>query len=462
MSPIKKLYDFIVIGGGSGGLAAARRAAQYGAKVALVEGSGRLGGTCVNVGCVPKKVMWNASTVHEALRDAADYGFELPGTSSSDTKLPLPQINWNRLKTKRDTYIQRLNGIYSNNLQRESVEYVSGHARFLNDTTVEVKEDGNNAVHLEANKILIATGGYPIIPSDIPGAELGITSDGFFELETQPKRVAVVGAGYIAIELAGIFHELGRSQILRAFDSLIGETVLGEMVHSGIRHVSHSHIKRLTRTEQGLEVHYTVDQVNDAGEVIGTNENKDVFDAVVWAIGRMPNSKNIGLENVNGSDEYQNTKVKGIYALGDVCGVAQLTPVAIAAGRKLSDRLFGPPEFKNARLDYENIPSVIFSHPPAGSVGLSEADARERHGDANVRVYNTRFTNMYNAMTDHKPPTVFKLVRGTCFGIHMVGRGCDEILQGFAVAVKMGARKQDLDACVAIHPTSAEELVTMR
>jgi glutathione reductase (NADPH) len=157
MSPIKKLYDFIVIGGGSGGLAAARRAAQYGAKVVLIERSGRLGGTCVNVGCVPKKVMWNASMVHEALRDAVDYGFELPG-ASADTKLPVPQINWHRLKTKRDTYIQRLNGIYSNNLQRESIEYVSGNARFLDDTTVEVKEGNNDAIHLEANKILIATG----------------------------------------------------------------------------------------------------------------------------------------------------------------------------------------------------------------------------------------------------------------------------------------------------------------
>ncbi|RKP27013.1 glutathione-disulfide reductase, partial [Syncephalis pseudoplumigaleata] len=479
MSPIKKLYDFIVIGGGSGGLAAARRAAQYGAKVALVEGSGRLGGTCVNLGCVPKKVMWNAATIHEALRDAGDYGFRLPG-AAADAKPPVPQINWQLLKKKRDMYIQRLNGIYSNNLQRESVEYLSGYARFINATTVEVNE-GGSAIHLEASKILVATGGYPIIPSDVPGAEHGITSDGFFDLETQPKRVAVVGAGYIAIELAGIFHELGsevalftrHKQILRAFDSLIGDTVLGEMVHSGMRHIAHSHIKRLERTEKGITVHYNVEQLNDAGEKTGEQEEQTVVDALVWAIGRAPSSKEIGLENTSGvevnehgyieSDEYQNTKVNSIFALGDVCGIAQLTPVAIAAGRKLSDRLFGPPEFKEARLHYENIPSVIFSHPPSGSVGLSEAEARERYGDVNIRVYNTRFTNMYHAMTDHKPPTVFKLVTmgedERVVGIHMVGRGCDEILQGFAVAVKMGARKRDLDACVAIHPTSAEELV---
>jgi glutathione reductase (NADPH) len=505
MSVIKKIYDYIVIGGGSGGLASARRAAQYGAKVVLIESSGRLGGTCVNVGCVPKKVMWNTSMIQEALGDAVDYGFRRPdgqsllsSTSSThheslnprDRSLQVARIDWKLLKQKRDAYIKRLNGIYSNNLAREAVDYIAGRAQLINPTTVKVTLlENNEEIHLESNKILIATGGYPTVPKDSPGAELGITSDGFFELEELPKRVAVIGAGYIAVELAGIFQLLGsqvtlftrHAHILRTFDSMIGETVLSEMIHSGLRHIPRSAIKKLERVEgqEAIRVHYEYSTQTDLDAETDTEaprqQSQDVFDTVLWAIGRSPSVENLGLEKVGveqkkggyiKSDEYQNTTVPGIYALGDVCGVALLTPVAIAAGRKLSDRLFGPAEHHNAKLEYKDIPSVIFSHPPAGSVGLSEAEARRIHGDENVRIYRTRFTNMYHAMTDHKPPTVFKLVvvgkEERVVGIHMVGRGCDEILQGFAVAVKMGARKRDLDSCVAIHPTSAEELVTMR
>ncbi|RKP06026.1 glutathione reductase [Thamnocephalis sphaerospora] len=495
MSAIKKVYDYIVIGGGSGGLASARRAAQYGAKVALIESSGRLGGTCVNVGCVPKKVMWNASAIQEAVGDAVDYGF--PNTPL-ERALSAARVDWQLLKQKRDAYVHRLNGIYSNNLTREAVEYVSGRAQLVDASTVKVTPlDNSEDVHLRADKILIATGnrrssfsmllgGYPTIPKDIPGAELGITSDGFFELEQQPRRVAVVGAGYIAVELAGIFQSLGSQvslftrhhHILRSFDAIIGDTVLKEMVHSGINHVAHSFVRSVERTEDGaLRVHYAHQARGDASPKDGETplvHEEMVVDTLLWAIGRSPHVESLGLEkagvklNDKGyivSDEYQNTHVPSVYALGDVCGIALLTPVAIAAGRKLSDRLFGGPEHHQAKLDYKDIPSVIFSHPPSGSVGLSEAEAREKFGDE-VRVYNTRFTNMYNAMTNHKPPTVFKLVvvgkEEKVVGIHMVGRGCDEILQGFAVAVKMGARKQDLDSCVAIHPTSAEELVTMR
>ncbi|KAF9436918.1 Glutathione reductase [Entomortierella beljakovae] len=458
MPPTGKTYDYLVIGGGSGGLASARRAASYGAKVGLIEGSGRLGGTCVNVGCVPKKVMWNTASIAEAIHDAKEYGFTDVGPAKFD---------WFTLKNKRDAYIKRLNGIYERNLEKDSVDYISGMASFVSKNSVTL----GNGEEIYAKKILIAVGGRPTIPK-VPGAELGIDSDGFFDLEHQPKRVAVVGTGYIGVELAGIFHALGSKvsifsrtkEILRPFDPIIKDTLRKELINVGIEIVTDSHVSALAKSENAITLSY----VSDGKE--GTAE----FDTVLWAIGREPLLEKLAIDkagvttNSKGfivANDYQETVIPEVYALGDVCGIEQLTPVAIAAGRRLSDRLFGPEKFKNSKLDYRNVPSVIFSHPTAGAVGLTEGQAIKEYGAENLNVYVSEFSGMYNAMKTHKTPSAFKLIcagpEEKVVGIHIVGSGSDEMLQGFAVAVKMGATKADFDSTVALHPTSAEELVTL-
>jgi glutathione reductase (NADPH) len=443
--------DFIVIGGGSGGLAAARRAARHGAKTLLVE-SARLGGTCVNVGCVPKKISWYAATFAELLRDAPDYGFEL-GPGSFDL---------GRLRRARDAYLVRLREIYARNLDRDGVERLTGFARFRDARTVEVSGE-----HFRAPHVLVATGGFPNVPT-IPGAAYGITSDGFFELETLPERALVVGAGYTAAELAGILQALGSrvtlavrgETLLRHFDPMLGSGLVEEMTRAGIELVFDFESARLERTGSELEL-------------VGRDGRSLRADLVLWATGRSPATSAMGLEaagvelDVSGLvlvDAFQSTNVPGIYALGDVANLGpDLTPVAIAAGRKLADRLFGgEPE---ARLDYADIPSVVFSHPPIGSVGLTEPSARERFGDA-VRVYTQSFTSLYHGVTQRRTLTRMKLVvvgpEERVVGIHVIGIGADELLQGFAVALKLGATKADFDRTVAIHPTTAEELVTLR
>ncbi|KAI1299080.1 Glutathione reductase [Mortierella claussenii] len=459
MPPTGTIYDYLVIGGGSGGLASARRAATYGAKVGLIEGSGRLGGTCVNVGCVPKKVMWNTASIAEAVRDAKEYGFPEVGSAKFD---------WFTLKQKRDAYIKRLNGIYERNLEKDQVDYISGMASFVSKNSVTLG-DGQE---IHAKKILIAVGGRPTIPK-VPGAELGIDSDGFFDLEHQPQRVAVVGTGYIGIELAGIFNALGSKvsifsrtqEILRSFDPIIKDTIRKEMTSVGIDIIPNSQVKALAKAEgNGINLSYVSDGKEASAE----------FDTVLWAVGREPLIQRLALDKAGvtlngegyiGVNDYQETVVPEVYALGDVCGVEQLTPVAIAAGRRLSDRLFGPEQFKNSKLDYRNVPSVIFSHPTAGAVGLTEQQAKEEYGADNLNVYVSEFSGMYNAMKTHKTPSAFKLIcagpEEKVVGIHLVGQGSDEMLQGFAVALKMGATKADFDSTVALHPTSAEELVTL-
>lgn len=444
-------FDLIALGGGSGGLACAQRAAEYGARVAVIE-RGRLGGTCVNVGCVPKKVMWNAASVALGIGDAADYGF---GISAGDH-------DWGALKRKRDAYILRLNGIYARNLEAKGIDCRAGAARFLDPHTVEV-----NGARLTAPHIVIATGGAPVVPP-LPGAELGITSDGFFELERRPARVAVVGSGYIACELAGAFHELGsevelfirKDHLLTHFDAMLGKSLMREMRAQGI--AIHAHVTPAAL--RGRPGDLTL-AAADGAEFSG-------FDCVLWAVGRAANSGSLGLEAAGvardaqgwvSTDGFQNTNVPGIHAIGDVTGRAALTPVAIAAGRRLSDRLFGGrPE---RRLDYGTIPTVVFTHPPIGTVGMTESEARARHG-GEVKVYASEFTPMYHAMTERKSRTDMKLVcvgpRERVVGCHIIGLGADEMLQGFAVAIRMGATKSDFDDTVAIHPTSAEELVTMR
>ncbi|MHB0991134.1 MAG: glutathione-disulfide reductase [Burkholderiales bacterium] len=446
-----KHYELITIGGGSGGIAAANRAARYGVKCAVIEG-GRLGGTCVNVGCVPKKIMWNTAAVNHALKKTAEYGISLGKH----------EFRWPVLKRARDAYILRLNERYGVGLTDNEVDLVRGYAHFVDAHTVEV--DGER---ITADHIIIATGGRPVVPP-VPGAALGITSDGFFELEKQPQRVAVIGAGYIAVELAGVLKQLGsdvslllrRGHFLDSFDLMLQETLMDEMLEAGIDILTHRSVAEIRRDDGLLTL--TFEQGGQLGN----------FDSVIWAVGREPNTMALNLPAAGISvdkrgyinvDEWQNTHVAQIYAIGDVTPRPALTPVAIAAGRRLADRLFGgQPE---RRLDYSNIPTVVFSHPPIGTVGLTEAEARTIHGDA-VKIYQTRFTPMTDAFSARPVKTAMKLVtvgeQEKIVGLHVIGEGADEMLQGFAVAVKMGATKRDFDDTVAIHPTSSEEFVTLR
>jgi len=467
MAPIRKECDFLVLGGGSGGLACGRRAsAMYGAKVIAIE-SKRLGGTCVNVGCVPKKVTWYAASLRETFHDAKAYGFNFKEAAPFD---------WTTFKHKRDAYVKRLNGIYERNLHNDKVEYIHGHAIIKSKDEVEVTLDDGSKQSIGFKKLLVAVGGHPSVPpADITGSELGTNSDGFFEIETQPKRVALIGAGYIAVEFAGMFHALGTEThlfirydtFLRTFDPMIQEKVVAEYERQGIHIHKCSTQSKVEDLGNGFKrIHYK----DKNGE--GTLD----VDALIWAIGRTPETKGLGLEKLGVEldkkgqvivDDYQNTNVENVYALGDVCDKGfELTPVAIAAGRRLSDRLFGGK--KDAHLEYNNIPSVVFAHPEIGAIGLTEPQARAKYGDS-VKVYQTSFTAMYYAMMDsveEKGPTAYKVIcegpNERVVGLHILGQGSSEILQGFGVAIKMGATKADLDRCVAIHPTSAEELVTLR
>jgi len=446
-------FDLLVVGGGSGGLATAQRAAEYGARVALFEPA-RLGGTCVNVGCVPKKVMWNAAELKAALSHAPYYGFDVK-TGGHD---------WPKLKSGRDAYVLRLNGIYERNLDKKGIVTIRAAAQLRGAGEV---VDANGEVY-QAKHVLIATGGRPRIPP-VPGCELGITSDGFFELDELPRRVAVVGSGYIAVELAGVLQALGsevtlvirHDALLRHFDSLLAEKLMAAMTASGIEVVTKMNTVALARKGASLSL--------EAAD----GRTFPRFDTVVWAIGRRPNVESVGLptarieldaEGYIAVDKYQNTSAPGVYALGDVCGEPELTPVAIAAGRRLADRVFGG--MKDRHLSYDVIPSVVFSHPPIGTVGLTEDEARKRFPDEPIRVYTSEFVSMFYALTEVKPKTAMKLVcvgaDERVVGCHVIGLGADEMIQGFAVAVTMGARKRDFDDTIAIHPTSAEELVTMR
>ncbi len=446
-------FDLIVIGGGSGGIASANRAASYGARVALVA-QGPLGGTCVNVGCVPKKLFWNAANLAASHELAQSYGF------AGDAW----DFSWAQLKERRDAYIQRLNGRYAEGLQHNRVQLFRGHGRLLGAKQVSV--DGETV--LRAPKILLATGGAPIWP-EIPGAELGLDSDGFFALEQQPRRVAVVGAGYIAVELAGVFRALGsdvslvmrRNHFLHGFEPMLREHLMESMQGQGINLLAQRQVARLIRDEDDLRLDFA------QGDFLGG------LDAVIWAIGRRPQTNDLGLDLVGlerdtdgyiAVDQYQNTAVEDIYALGDITRAPALTPVAIAAGRRLADRLFGGQTERH--LDSKLTPTVIFSHPPIATVGLSEIEAREQYGDEQVKCYQSRFVPLLRAFQTEPERTAMKLITvghdERIVGLHAIGDGVDEMLQGFAVAIRMGARKRDFDDTIAIHPTSAEELVTMR
>lgn len=462
-------FDLLVIGGGSGGLGAARRAVSYGAKVALVERA-RLGGTCVNVGCIPKKVMFNASSIAEALRDAEEYGFE--GVK------PVP-INWARIKASRDAYIVRLNEIYDKNLSGEKVTILRGEGHFVDSHRVEV-----NGTTYSAKHVVIAAGGMPLIP-DIPGKEHALNSDDFFYMDSLPKKVTVVGAGYIAVELSMIMAQLGSEvsliirgdYALRRFDSVIYSNLDTELINMGIKVYRHSEAAGLVKDDQTGQVTVQLKSSSESKSpslphAIPVPSELAGQDAVFFAIGRVPHPS-MRVENTGARldaighvvvDAYQNTTVDRLYAVGDVTGHVQLTPVAIAAGRKLSDRIFGG--MTESKMDYTDVPTVVFTHPPIGAVGLTEEEAVAKYGADCVTLYSTRFTNSYHSVTKHKSLTGMKLVcvgpEEKVVGVHVIGRGADEMLQGFAVALKMGAKKSDFDACVAIHPTASEEFVLLR
>jgi glutathione reductase (NADPH) len=447
-----KHFDYISIGGGSGGIASAIRAAKHGKKAAIIEAKD-IGGTCVNVGCVPKKAMWYGAQVAEAIhRYAPEYGFDVS----------VNHFSWDSLIASRQAYIERIHTSYDRALTTNDVTLIRGFAKFVDNNTVEVDGETYTADH-----ITIATGGRPVIP-DIPGAQHGINSDGFFALKVQPKKAVVVGAGYIGVELAGVLHSLGtethlvvrKHAPLRHFDPIIHETLV-DMIHAeGCTLHNHASVEKVERGEgKHLLIHLTNGEVLEA-------------DCLIWAIGREPSTDVIAIENTdvelaeNGTvkvDKYQNTTAKNIYAVGDITGEAELTPVAVKAGRLLSERLFNSQE--DAHMDYSMIPTVVFSHPPIGTMGLTEPEAIAEYGEDKVKVYSSSFASMYTAVTRHRQMTKMKLVCAgedeKVVGLHGIGHGMDEILQGFAVAIKMGATKADFDACVAIHPTSAEEFVTM-
>ena len=426
---------------------------MHGAKVILFEGK-EVGGTCVNVGCVPKKVMWYGAQVAETLhRYAGEYGFDVT----------INKFDFATLKANRQAYIDRIHGSYERGFDSNGVERVYEYARFVDPHTVEVAGERYTAPH-----ILIATGGHALYPN-IPGSEYGITSDGFFELDEVPKRTAVIGAGYIAVEVAGVLNALGsdthlfvrKDRPLRTFDKDIVDVLVDEMAKSGPTLHTHANVTEVVKNaDDSLTISF------DNGETI-------TVDCLIWAIGRAANTSGFGLEKTGVkltekgtiySDEFENTSVPGIYALGDVTGKLDLTPVAVKAGRQLSERLFN--NKADAKLDYTDVATVVFSHPVIGSVGLTEEKAIAKYGEENITVYKSSFTPMYTALGDNRQPSTMKLVTlgedEKIIGLHGIGYGVDEMIQGFSVAIKMGATKADFDNTVAIHPTGSEEFVTMR
>jgi glutathione reductase (NADPH) len=445
-------YDLIVLGGGSGGLAAAFRAAQHGQRVAMLE-PGELGGTCVNVGCVPKKAMWLAADLSGRIGLAAAMGFDVPVR---------PSLDWKELVVHRQAYIANIHASYLKRLDENNVVRVPRRGRLFDAHTVECSD----GVRISAAHILIATGAHPQRP-DIPGAKLGLVSDDFFNLCSAPERVAIVGGGYIAVELAGLLQALGSrvtllvrgERLLERFDAELTGQLAENLRHQGVQVHFGYRLRELQRDGDGVVA------LGHDGPADGR------FDAVFFATGRRGNSADLGLDAVGvvvgekgevEVDEWQTTAVPSVHAVGDIAGKVGLTPVAIAAARKLMDRLFGGQP--QAKMDYENVASVVFSHPALGAVGLSEEEACAKHGD--VRVYRSNFRPMLQALADGTQRSLFKLVcvgeEERVVGVHLLGEAADEILQGFALAVKMGVTKAQFDDTVAIHPTSAEEVVLMR
>jgi glutathione reductase (NADPH) len=442
-------YDLFVIGGGSGGVRAARVASSLGARVALAEGQ-QLGGTCVNLGCIPKKLFSYGAHYSNDFADAKAYGWQI------DTQ---PTLNWQILKENKDKEILRLNGIYQNLLTNAGVETITGFASFVDSHTVQVGEQ-----RISAKKILIATGGEPFIP-DFPGSEYAISSNEAFALKQLPKSICIVGAGYIAVEFAGIMAGLGvkttlihrGDKLLKEFDSELGEHLARELQHYADL-VLNTQILSIERRDDGqLQC-----QLN-TGAMLET-------ECVLYATGRTPNVKGLGLEQIGVSlnakgaivvDAEFTTSIPNIYAVGDVIDRMALTPVALAEGQILVHRLFGK---DSKTMNYDNIPTAVFSHPNIGTVGLDEDSARKKFGT--IKVFKSHFKALKHTLTDSKEKTFMKLIVDAAtdkvVGVHMIGTDAGEIIQGIAIAIKAGATKQDFDNTIGIHPTSAEEFVTMR
>lgn len=442
-------YDLVVIGGGSGGVRAARIAAGHGAKVAICE-EFRYGGTCVIRGCVPKKMMVYAAHYHEDFEDSRHYGWNTTVDS----------FDWSRLIANKDTEIDRLNGIYENLLSNAGVEVLYGTASLVDANTVKLNDQ-----NLVADKILIATGGTPFLPN-IPGVEHAISSNEVFHLKEQPKSAIVVGGGYIAVEFAGIFQGIGTNttllyrgpQILRGFDNDVRNHLSGEMVKKGINLQLENNIESIALDSDGRKF------------VTLTDGTTQTVDCVLYATGRKPNVEALNLESAGvalGSkgeikvDKYSRTNVESVFAVGDVTDRIALTPVATMEGHAFADTFFGD----NERFaDHTNVPSAVFSQPPVGSIGLSEEQAREEY--ANVDTYSSEFRILKHTITDNAERTLMKLIvdadTDIVIGAHMVGPDAAEIMQGIAIAVKAGAKKSDFDATVGIHPSTAEEFCTMR
>jgi glutathione reductase (NADPH) len=447
-------FDLFVIGGGSGGVRAARMAAQTGARVAVAEAA-ELGGTCVNVGCIPKKLYSYAAGYAESFEEAAGYGWKLPSA---------PKFDWAHLKTQRAKEISRLNDIYGSLLKNSGVRLITGWAQLVDGHTVEIDGKRHTARHL-----LVATGGTPFVP-DIPGREHIVTSDAMFDLDPFPKRLLVVGGGYIACEFASIFNGLGsevtqvhrRDMLLTGFDDDVRRFIAAEMSKTGVKLQLGTEVAAITKTDTGLQIEFK-----------GGGAPLEV-DAVLYATGRVPNANGIGLEavgvavNAAGAiqvnDRYQ-TSVPSIYALGDVTARMQLTPVALGEAMVVVDELFGPAAGKKPRnMSYEFVPTAVFTHPNIGTVGYSEADARAKFGK--VTVFRADFKALKHTLSGSTERTLMKLLvedaTDRVVGLHMVGPDAGEIVQGFAVAMKAGATKAVFDGTIGIHPTVAEEFVTMR
>jgi glutathione reductase (NADPH) len=441
-------FDLFTIGGGSGGVRASRASAGYGAKVAIAE-SGRFGGTCVNVGCIPKKLFSYAAHMREDFEIAASFGWTVGE----------PRFDWPTLLANKDREIARLNGVYERVLSLAGVEIMRGRATVADPHTVEI-----GGRRLSAKHILVATGSWPTVP-DIPGREHAITSNEAFHLERLPRRVVVVGGGYIAVEFASIFQGLGvetilayrRKRLLRGFDAEIGERLGEEMAAKGVRIRFGAEPRRISRQGEGFEVEYS-------------DDSKDQAQLVMFATGRHPNSASLGLEaagvKLDGEgavivDNYSNTSVASIHAIGDLTNRVNLTPVATAEAMWLARTLFGG---EPTAVDHANVPTAVFSNPNVATVGLSEDDARKRFGA--VDVYKASFRALKLTLGEGKERTFMKLVvdRTTqkVVGAHMIGADAGEVIQGIAIAVKLGATKAQFDATIGIHPTAAEEFVTLR
>ncbi|MBE9076774.1 glutathione-disulfide reductase [Romeria aff. gracilis LEGE 07310] len=445
-------FDLFVIGAGSGGIATARRAASHGAKVGIAEDD-RLGGTCVNRGCVPKKLMVYASKFPGYVEESQGYGWQFGAG----------QFDWSKMIKAVNDEVTRLNGIYQRMLDNAEVTLFRAHARLLDAHRLEVGDQ-----KVTADKILLAVGGKPVKPN-IEGIEKAITSDDIFHLPTQPKRMVILGGGYIGCEFASILNGLGtevtqvirRDQILRGFDKDIRTEIHEAMVRHGVRIIDNAELLAMEETEAGLKV--TVDR--NGQETIVT----DVVSLA--ATGRQPKLDNLGLENTavetnSGAiavDEYNHTAESNIYAIGDCTDRINLTPVAINEGRVLADTVFGG---LSRQMSYDNIPTAVFTTPEAATVGLIESEAMAQYGEDNITVYRSRFRPMYYTLPNKDERTLMKLIvhaeTDKVLGAHMVGDGAAEIIQGVAIAVKMGATKANFDATVGIHPSSAEEFVTMR